>query len=121
MGDQVIITGLRATGYHGVFDEERRAGQEFVVDAVLDVDLATAGTSDALEDTVHYGAVADRIVAIIQGPALHLIEAVAAGIATAVLKDFSAVRSIEVTVHKPDAPLGHDFEDVAVRIRRGRT
>jgi dihydroneopterin aldolase len=118
--DQIIITGLRAIGYHGVFDEERRSGQEFIVDAVLDVDLVAAGDSDALGDTVHYGEVADRIIGIIQGPPRDLIEAVAAEIATSVLNGFSSVRAIEVTVHKPDAPLEHDFADVAVRIRRGK-
>lgn len=120
MSDAIVITGLSAIGRHGVFAHERRDGQRFVVDLILQVDLAEAARTDALEATVDYGAVADVVVAVLTGPPFDLIEAVAEEIASRVLADWAIVHSVDVTVHKPDAPLGHEVEDVAVRIRRGR-
>ena len=61
--DRIALSGLRAVGYHGVFDFERREGQEFVVDVVLDVDTRVAALSDDLSDTVNYADVADAVYA----------------------------------------------------------
>lgn len=120
MADRITLSGLRATGRHGVFDHERRDGQEFVVDATLWLDLAPAATSDALRDTVDYGALANAIVGHIQGEPLDLIEALAGRIADTCLDD-PRVRQVEVTVHKPQAPIDVPFGDVAVTIARSRT
>ena len=79
--DEITLTGVRAFGYHGVFDDERRDGQEFVVDATLYVSTARAAASDDVSDTVHYGEVAERIVELVGGEPLNLIEGVAARIA----------------------------------------
>ena len=59
MTDKITLTGLTAHGRHGVFDFERRQGQDFVVDAVLDLDTATAALTDDVADTVHYGELAE--------------------------------------------------------------
>ncbi len=120
MQDRITLTGLRAHGWHGVFDDERQHGQEFVVDVALDLDLTPAVASDDLLDTVDYGAVADRVAEVVSGPAFDLIEGVAGAIADVVLGSFPAVDSITVTVHKPEAPIGHPFADVAVTVTRGR-
>lgn len=123
MTDRIALTGLRAFGRHGVFAHERRDGQEFFVDIVLHVDLTAASKSDALADTVDYGAVADTAASIVSGDPYDLIESVAGRIADEVLADerlASRVESIEVTVHKPSAPIAHDFADVAVTVTRGR-
>lgn len=120
MHDAILLTGLATTGRHGVFEHERREGQRFSADLVLHLDLAEAAGSDDLSDTIDYGAVADAVVAILGGPPFDLIEAVAGAIADRVLGGWPAVHAVEVTVHKPDAPIGHDIDDVAVRIRRGR-
>ncbi len=115
--DRISLTGIRAKGFHGVFPEERRQGQEFLVDVVLELDLATPGRSDDLADTVDYGRVAGTVVAKVSGPAYDLIERLATSIADELLED-ERLGAVEVTVHKPQAPIPHVFGDVAVTIRR---
>ena len=80
MADRIELRGLAVRGNHGVFDHERRDGQEFVVDIVLGTDHRAAGHSDALADTINYAAVADLAMARITGPAYDLIEALAEAI-----------------------------------------
>ena len=75
--DRISLSGVTATGYHGVFDFERREGQPFVVDAVLHLDFGRAAASDDVRDTAHYGEVAGRITDWITGEPLNLIEALA--------------------------------------------
>jgi len=117
--DQIRLTGIRATGKHGVLDFEHERAQTFVVDATLFLDLAAAGRSDDLNDTVDYGAVAKGIVAIIEGEHVDLIERLADRIARMIL-DFPAVRRTQVTVHKPNAPITVPFDDVSVTVERAR-
>ncbi|MFF2488911.1 dihydroneopterin aldolase [Microbacterium sp. NPDC058062] len=117
--DEITLTGVRAYGYHGVFEDERREGQEFVVDVTLYLSTAEAAETDDVADTVHYGEVAERIVAMVGGEPLNLIEGVAARIADDLLT-YDLVRMVAVTVHKPQAPITVPFSDVAVTIRRGR-
>ena len=116
-GDLIRLTGVRARGHHGVFAHERRDGQDFVVDVTMEVDLAPAGASDELSRTVDYGAVAADVVAVVQGEPRDLVETVAEEIAARVLAR-PLVESVEVTVHKPQAPVGVPFHDVAVVVRR---
>ncbi len=117
MADRITLTGLRIFGHHGVFDHERRDGQEFVVDITLWLDLGEAAASDDLKATVHYGELAQLAAGIVAGPPKDLIEAVAGQIADTVMRTY-AVQAVEVTVHKPAAPIPLDFADVAVTIRR---
>lgn len=119
MSDEIRLVGLRAVGHHGVFPEEKRDGQEFIVDVVLHTDLRAAGTRDDLSETIHYGEVAEDVVARITGPSYDLIEALAERIAEdALARD--RVEAVEVTVHKPSAPIPHHFSDVLVHVRRER-
>ena len=87
--------------------------------SVLEVDLAAAGISDDLADTIDYGAVAATVHDRLTGPAHDLVEAVAADVAAAVLAHDQRIDAVEVTVHKPQAPVGVDLQDVAVTIRAG--
>ncbi|MDT7744565.1 MAG: 7,8-dihydroneopterin aldolase/epimerase/oxygenase [Actinomycetota bacterium] len=118
-GDRIELRGLRVRGHHGVFDHERRDGQDFVLDLVLWTDLAVAGASDDLADTVDYGALAEAVAAVVEGPPRALIEAVAADVAAVVLDD-PLVAVVEVVLHKPQAPIDRPFDDVAVRVTRSR-
>lgn len=118
--DRITLTGLRVFGRHGVFDHEKRDGQEFVVDLVVWTDLAKAGASDALADTLDYGALAEQAAAIVGGEPYDLIETVCVRIAEAVLAD-ERTDAVEVTVHKPSAPIPLTFDDVAVTVRRERS
>uniref|UniRef100_UPI002F94CB13 dihydroneopterin aldolase n=1 Tax=Terrimesophilobacter sp. TaxID=2906435 RepID=UPI002F94CB13 len=118
-GDQLTLTGLRATGHHGVFEHERRDGQEFVVDLTVVADLSAAADTDELDKTLHYGILAEQVVAAIERDPVDLIETLAERIATLVL-DFPAADSVTVTVHKPHAPITVPFDDVSVTITRSR-
>jgi dihydroneopterin aldolase len=120
MSDRIELRGLRVRGHHGVFEHERRDGQEFVLDIVVWVDLTHAARSDRLEDTLDYGAMAERAAAIVGGPPCNLIEAVAARVADDVFSDVR-VQTVEVVLHKPQAPIPLEFADVAVVARRSRT
>lgn len=118
--DRIALRGLRVRGHHGVYDFEREQGQEFVIDAVLELDLATAAGSDSVADTVHYGELVDRLVAIVAGEPVNLIETLAQRLADVCLAD-PRVSVVEVTVHKPAAPIPHTFADVSVTLRRQRS
>ncbi len=115
----ISLTGLRARGRHGVYDLERARGQEFVVDVVLELDLAPAIASDDVTDTIHYGELAGRLVEIVEGDPVNLIETLADRLAAACLTD-ARVSAVTVTVHKPWAPIPHKVADVAVTLRRSR-
>jgi dihydroneopterin aldolase len=115
--DQIALRGLRAFGYHGVHETERRDGQEFVIDAIIWLATEPAAESDDLSLTVDYGALADRLVAVVTGSPVRLIETLAQRLADAAAAEPLA-REIEITVHKPSAPIDHPFADVSVTIRR---
>ena len=115
--DLISLTGLRVFGRHGVLPEERRDGQDFVVDVQLTVDTRPAATSDLLEDTVDYAALADRLAAVVAGEPVDLIETLASRLADVCLQD-ERVISTRVTVRKPGAPIPHAFSDVAVTVVR---
>ena len=117
--DRITLTGVRVRAHHGVFDFERAEGQEFVIDVAVAVDLAAAASVDDLERTVHYGELAEAVVAAVERDPVDLIETVAERIA-AVALGFPAVEEVEVTVHKPQAPITVPFTDVSVTIVRGR-
>ena len=117
--DTIELTGLRIFAYHGVFDEERREGQEFSVDVRLHLDLERAATTDDVTDTVHYGILAETIAAAVSRDPVNLIETVAKRIVDLVLDD-ERVQVATVTVHKPSAPIALSFDDVSVTLTRER-
>jgi dihydroneopterin aldolase len=115
--DLISLTGLRGYGYHGVYEDERRDGQEFVVDVTLELDTGPAATSDDVADTVHYGELATALIRVVEGEPVNLLERLAQRLADRCLSD-PRVAAVTVTVHKPQAPIPHEFADVAVTIRR---
>lgn len=119
MADRIELRGLTIRGRHGVFESERAEGQDFVVDITVWIDLVDAAASDDLADTYDYGLLAQRAADIVAGPARNLIETVAAEIAEDVMND-ERVHAVEVTVHKPQAPIRQRIADVAVVARRSR-
>lgn len=119
MSDRITLTGIRATGYHGVYEHERREGQVFIADVVLELSLADAARSDDVADTVHYGEFADQVAAVLSGDPADLLETVAQRIADRALA-YARVDAVEVTIHKPQAPIAVPFDDVSVTIRRAR-
>lgn len=115
--DRIALTGLRARGTHGVLPAERELGQEFTADVVLHLDTRAAAAGDDLSATVNYAEVARDAVAVLAGPPVDLIETVAALIADRALRH-PRVRAVDVTVHKPQAPVPVPFADVTVHVHR---
>ncbi|OBA84616.1 dihydroneopterin aldolase [Mycobacterium sp. 1164966.3] len=119
MADRIELRGLTVHGRHGVFEQERATGQDFVVDITVWIDLADAAVSDDLADTYDYAALAELAAGVVAGPPRKLIETVGAQIADQVMND-PRVHAVEVVVHKPQAPIPRQFTDVAVVVRRSR-
>ena len=118
--DTIRLTSVTAIGYHGVFDHEKRDGQPFITDAVLHLDIGAAAATDDLSKTADYGAVAETIVAMVTGPAFDLIETLSVRMAEKILEDFPVVQAVEVTIHKPKAPIQVPFGDVSISVMRSR-
>lgn len=119
--DSIKLSGVTAIGYHGVFDFEKRDGQPFITDVVLFMDVSDAAKTDDLSKTADYGAVADTILALVTGEAFDLIETLTSRIADKLLADFPVLDAVEVTVHKPKAPIQVPFGDVSITVFRART
>jgi dihydroneopterin aldolase len=117
--DRIVLHGLRGRGLHGVYPRERTEGQTFIVDAALSVDTRAAAAGDDLSATADYGTIAEKIVALIEGEPVNLIETLADRLAAVCLDD-PRVRRVDVTVHKPAAPIEVPFGDVAVSVTRER-
>jgi 7,8-dihydroneopterin aldolase/epimerase/oxygenase len=115
--DSITLTGLRIDANHGVYDFERENGQLFVVDVTVWLDLSPAAGSDDLAATLHYGVLANEVVEAVKRDPVDLIETVAERVAGVVLSHERAHR-VQVTVHKPNAPIEVPFGDVAVTIVR---
>ncbi|MCV7064491.1 dihydroneopterin aldolase [Mycolicibacterium vaccae] len=113
MADRIELRGLTVRGRHGIFEHERADGQDSSWISTVWIDLADAAASDDLADTYDYGLLAQRAADIVAGPARNLIETVAGEIAEDVMND-KRVHAVEVTVHKPHAPIQHPFSDVVV-------
>lgn len=120
MTDLISLTGLVVRGFHGVFESERRDGQDFVIDAILEVDTSAAAATDDLALTVDYGRLATDLAEVVGGEAVDLIETLAARLADVCLTS-TRVAAATVTVHKPSAPIPLRFTDVAVTVRRQRS
>lgn len=115
--DRITLTGLEVFAHHGVFEFERERGQRFLIDAELAVDLRAAASADELASTVHYGELAEAIVAAVAADPVDLIETVAERVADVAL-GFAGVREARITVHKPEAPIEATFDDVSVTVVR---
>ncbi|RCK69188.1 dihydroneopterin aldolase [Desertihabitans brevis] len=120
VADRVTVRGIRAFGRHGVLDFERAQGQDFVVDLTCWLDSPRAAQTDDLEATVHYGVLAERVVADIQAEPVALVEALAERVARTCLS-FAPVTQVEVTVHKPKAPVTVQVDDVSVTVTRSKS
>jgi dihydroneopterin aldolase len=118
--DEIRLTGLRATAHHGVLEHERRDGQLFLIDVTVRLPLAPAAAVDDLDRTVHYGELAEQVVAAVESDPVDLIETVAERVAGVALS-FAAAHEVVVTVHKPNAPIAVPFDDVSVCIVRTRS
>jgi 7,8-dihydroneopterin aldolase/epimerase/oxygenase len=120
MSDMIFVNGLVVHAHHGVMAHEQKVGQRFVIDLELAIDLAEAGRSDKLADTVSYSAVVDTATRAFTRENFRLVEAAAAAVADALIAGFPQAVSVRVTLHKPHAPIAAIFDDVGVSILRKR-
>ncbi|WP_026536403.1 dihydroneopterin aldolase [Arthrobacter sp. H14] len=117
--DIIRLSGIAAIGYHGVFEHEKRAGQPFIADVVVYTDVSQAAATDDIARTTNYGELAEQVKAIITDERFNLIETLAERTAAHILDTFE-VGAVEVTVHKPKAPIEVTFADVSVTVYRER-
>ncbi|HCG55252.1 MULTISPECIES: 2-amino-4-hydroxy-6-hydroxymethyldihydropteridine diphosphokinase [Brevibacterium] len=115
--DRIELRGLRVRGNHGVFDFEKREGQDFVIDVTLHTSVTRAAATDDIADTVHYGELAEDVAHIVEDNTFDLIETLASRIAEHCL---DLAEHVEVVVHKPGAPIQRSFNDVSVTVVRSR-
>ncbi len=118
--DKILLEGLSFYGHHGLFESETELGQLFKIDLTLFTDTKTAGESDKMTDSIHYGEVYQQVKDIVEGTPFHLLEALAETIAREILSDFKGVQALMVRVNKPQAPIPGVFDNVAVEIYRER-
>jgi dihydroneopterin aldolase len=115
--DRILISGLREMGVHGVLAEEQKRPQPFQVDLELLVDLAPAGASDALDDTVDYGVLCDAVRRVVADEHHQLLERLAARIADVCRSD-ARVHGVVVELRKLQPPVAGEIDSVGVRIER---
>jgi dihydroneopterin aldolase len=118
--DRMLLKRMVFYGYHGVYPEENKLGQQFIVDLDLRLDLSKASQSDDVNDTVNYAEIHGLVKEIVQGAPVKLIEALAANIARAVLGTYTSIIEATVSVTKPHPPFDITFDGVTVELRRTR-
>jgi dihydroneopterin aldolase len=120
MSDKIFITGLLIHAHHGVMEHESKVGQRFIIDLELSIDLAEASRSDKLADTVSYSAIVETATRAFTARSHRLVESAAGAVTDAILAAFARVSSVQITVHKPHAPVAAIFADVGVTLVRAR-
>ena len=118
--DKIILTGISAVGFHGVHDFERKNGQLFSVDLEIGWDLSKAGKNDELSETIDYSSVVGMVINILTGQPVNLIEKIGELVCEEIFKNFMQAKSVTVVIHKPEAPVGANILDVAVKLERVR-
>ena len=117
--DTIKITGIKTFGYHGVFENEKSSGQEFLVDIEYKYETKETIEKDAIELAIDYAAVISQVKSIVEIGSKNLIETVADQIANELLNNFK-INWIKVTLHKPHAPVDISFKDISVIVERSK-
>lgn len=118
--DKLQLRGMRFYGYHGVFAEENRLGQQFIVDLELLIDLQQAALTDELQYALDYSELHEFVRGIVEGPPVKLIEALTDQVASRVLEHYTMVNEITVRVTKPHPPFKVEFDGVTIEMNRKR-
>ncbi|MCD9026315.1 dihydroneopterin aldolase [Cohnella silvisoli] len=118
--DRMVLKRMVFYGYHGVYPEENRLGQKYIVDLDLRLDLSRAAQSDDVEDTVNYAEIHAIVKAIVEGAPVKLIETLSEKIASALLGTYTSIIKATVSVTKPNPPFDITFDGVTVELRRQR-
>lgn len=115
--DKITVTGIKFYAYHGALDHEKEQGQDFIVDCCYTLD--TSLCHDSLEQTVSYGGLSCDIAAFGKNHRFDLIETLANNLAKYLLLKYQRIQEVQITVHKPFAPIKTPFHDVSITITRG--
>ncbi|MGG3468372.1 dihydroneopterin aldolase [Neobacillus pocheonensis] len=118
--DKIYVNQMEFYGYHGVFPEETRLGQRFIIDLTVSLDVRRAGETDELQYSVNYGELFKMVKEIVEGKPYKLLEAIAEKIAGSILAAFTLIDEVTVKVIKPDPPIPGHYKSVAVEITRRR-
>jgi len=118
--DKMTLKGMRFFGYHGVFPEENKLGQQYFVDIELLFDMNKAAETDELEYALDYSELYHFVKDIVEGPPLKLIEALTARVASRVLEHYTMVNEVCVKVTKPHPPFAVQFDGVTIEMKKQR-
>jgi 7,8-dihydroneopterin aldolase/epimerase/oxygenase len=118
--DKIYLNRMEFYGYHGVFPEETKLGQRFIVDLIVETDLKKAGITDNLDESINYAELFNLCKKIVEGKPYKLIESVAEKIAEEILNQYKKIQFCTVKVTKPDPPIPGNYQSVAVEITRSR-
>ena len=113
----IELHGIVLHGFHGVLEGERRDGQRFLIDVELDLEHEQAALTDSIDDAIDYRAIVARVRQISDARAYHLLEAFAAALVDALLREWP-VTAVRVRVRKPDVVLDPPVEFAAVSVER---
>ena len=117
MKDIIRLNGLSFYGYHGVTAAEKETGRMFEIDCEVAVDLAEAGHSDSLEDTIDYEKIYETIRESVEDKAFSLLEGLAQEITAKVLDNFPVYR-VTLKVRKVNPPIAGHIKHIEVEITR---
>lgn len=117
----IIIKDLKIFAFHGVNEEEKINGQNFIIDAIIKVSNDLKSLNDSIENTVSYSKLIKLINSVVINKSYNLIESVAYEIELAIFNKYNTVKEIELTIKKPHAPIEADFDYVAVHIKNIRS
>jgi dihydroneopterin aldolase len=118
--DRMMLKRMVFYGYHGVYPEENKLGQKYIVDLDLRLDLSRAAQSDDVADTINYADIHAVVKAIVEGAPVKLIETLTEKIASALFGTYTSIIKATVSVTKPNPPFDITFDGVTVELRRQR-
>lgn len=113
---KLILNEIRVYAFHGCMEEEKRIGSNYIVNLEVETDMINPAKSDDISDAVDY-VILNKIVKEEMSVRSKLLEHVAQRIINRVLKQFSEVESVVVSVAKQNPPLGGDVGEVCVCLK----
>ena len=115
----IQLHDMRFYAYHGVMEQERRVGGQYLVTLCVKSDLSRAVVSDSVADTVNYAALYEVVAREMAQPS-QLLEHVAGRVAQRVLDDFPQVEQLSIRITKCNPPMGADCQGASVTLEVGR-
>ena len=112
---KIFLRQVRFHAYHGVLEQERRVGNDYVINVVAECDFTHAMLTDELEDTVSYADIY-RVVKEEMAIPSKLLEHVAGRIGERLFNEFPSIQSLDISIMKVNPPFGADCEGAGVEV-----